>query len=115
LTDAIRQLKEKNKSIILFFDEFPWMTKKKSLLLQTLDHYWNHVWSDNMRIKLIICGSASSWIINKIVNNKGGLHNLITKNIRLEPFNLKNTRDYLNSIGVNLNNNHIIQIYMITE
>jgi AAA+ ATPase superfamily predicted ATPase len=114
LTDAMRQVEEKNKPIFLFFDEFPWMATKKSLLLQTLDHYWNHVWSDDRRIKLIICGSASSWIINKIVNNKGGLHNRVTKNIRLEPFNLKETKDYLTHLNISLNNSHIIHIYMVT-
>lgn len=114
LTEAFQQVQAKNKSIVLFFDEFPWMATKKSLLLQVLDHYWNHVWSDNARIKLIICGSASSWIVNKIVNNKGGLHNRVTKNIRLEPFNLKETEDYLTSLGAHLNHQHIIQIYMVT-
>lgn len=114
ITEAITQIKEKNKPIILFFDEFPWMATKKSKLLQALDHAWNHVWSNDPRIKLIICGSSSSWIIKNIVNNKGGLHNRITKNMRLEPYNLHETKEYLNSIGVKLNNNHITQIYMVT-
>ncbi len=114
LTEAIKQVEDKSKAIVLFFDEFPWMATKKSQLLQALDHYWNHVWSDNARIKLIICGSSSSWIISKIVNNKGGLHNRITKNIRLEPFNLRDTRNYLISQGIKLNNTHIAQIYMVT-
>ena len=114
LTDAIRKIKDKNKPVVLFFDEFPWMATKRSSLLQTLDHYWNHSWSDNQRIKLIICGSSSSWIIDKIVNNKGGLHNRLTKNIRLDPFNLNDTKSYLISRGVNLNHSHIIQLYMVT-
>ena len=63
-----------NKNIILFFDEFPWMATKNSKLIQNLDYYWNQHWSSNKAIKLIICGSSASWIIDKIVNNKGGLH-----------------------------------------
>lgn len=114
LTEGIAQIKEKNKPITLFFDEFPWMATKKSKLLQALDHSWNHIWSNDSRIKLIICGSSSSWIVKNIVNNKGGLHNRITKNMRLEPFNLRQTKEYLESIGVTLNNNHIMQIYMVT-
>lgn len=112
LTEAIQQTTGKTNPIILFFDEFPWMATKRSLLLQALDHYWNHVWSDNPRIKLIICGSTSSWIIDKIINNKGGLHNRVTKVMRLEPFNLRDTKAYLENMGVNLNHKHIIQIYM---
>jgi AAA+ ATPase superfamily predicted ATPase len=113
LTHNIKNIEDKKKPIVLFFDEFPWLATKKSQLLQTLDHYWNHQWSDDTRIKLIICGSSSSWIIDKIVNNKGGLHNRITRNIRLEPFDLKETKIYLASRQIQLTNKHIIQLYMV--
>lgn len=114
LTESMQKIKNKNKPIVLFFDEFPWMATRKSLLLQTLDHYWNHVWSNDKRIKMIICGSSSSWIVNKIVNNRGGLHNRITRNMRLEPFDLKETKAYLASFGVHLSQPQIVQIYMVT-
>jgi hypothetical protein len=52
----------RNKKIILFFDELPWMATRRSRLLQNLDYYWNQYWSDDGRIKLIICGSSTSWI-----------------------------------------------------
>ena len=68
LTRAIEKQLPKRKKIVLFFDEFPWMVTPRSRLLQALDHYW----SQNRRVKLIICGSAASWIINNIVNHKGG-------------------------------------------
>ncbi len=113
LTDAFKSLSKANK-IVLFFDEFPWMATKNSRLLQTLEYYWNQHWSRDKRIKLIICGSSASWIIEKIVNNKGGLYNRITRNIYLEPFNLKDTRLFLSSLGVKLNNEQILQIYMAT-
>lgn len=110
LTQAIRSAK--NKKIVLFLDEFPWMATKNSKLLETLDYYWNQYWSFDDRIKLIICGSAASWIIEKIVHNKGGLHNRITRNIQLEPFNLNETKQFLHSIEVDLNNKQILQLYM---
>ncbi len=84
----------KNKKIVLFLDEFPWMATKRSRLLQNLDYYWNQYWSQDKRIKLIICGSSASWIINKIINNKGGLHNRITRQILLEPLNLYATKQF---------------------
>lgn len=113
LTRAINNV-DRNKKIVLFLDEFPWMATPKSRLLENLDYYWNQYWSRDSRIKLIICGSSASWIINKIVNNKGGLHNRLTKQILLKPFNLLETKSFLNHQGIKLNNNHILQIYMIT-
>lgn len=112
LTEYIR-LAPKNKKIVLFFDEFPWMATKKSRLLQYLEYYWNHDWSKNKNIKLIICGSSSGWILKNIVNNKKGLYNRVTKSIRLEPFNLNETKKYLISRGVKLIDKQIAELYMV--
>jgi len=111
LNDAVKST-NKNEKIILFLDEFPWMATKNSKLLQILDYYWNQYWSNDARIKLIICGSSASYIINKIINNKGGLHNRITRTIHLEPFNLRDTKRFLNYRGVKLNNHQVTQLYM---
>lgn len=111
LTSAIDG-SDKGMKVVLFFDEFPWMATKNSRLLQNLAYYWNQYWSRNKRIKLIICGSSASWIINKIIKNKGGLHNRLTRNIYLSPFNLSNTKKYLNNLGVKLTNKQVLQIYM---
>lgn len=111
LTKAIKAISQEQK-IVLFFDEFPWMAGRKSGLLQALDYFWNRYWVDIPKINLIICGSSSSWIINKIVKNKGGLHNRITKKIVLKPFDLQETEEFLNHRGVKLNKMQILQIYM---
>jgi uncharacterized protein len=111
LTSAFDTVSNKEK-IILFFDEFPWMATQNSNLLQNLDYYWNQHWSNDSRIKLIICGSSASWIIDNIVNNTGGLHNRITKHICLEPLNLPETKNFLEEKGVSLSNKHIIDLYM---
>lgn len=112
LTKAIQSVSN-NKKVVLFLDEFPWMSTKNSKLLQTLDYYWNQHWSQNSNIKLIICGSSASWIIDKIVHNKNGLHNRITRNIHLEPFNLRDTKRFLYSLGVKLNIKQITNLYMV--
>lgn len=114
LMKAIDKSIEKNQKVILFFDEFPWMAKHKSGLLQALEHTWNQYWSNDPRIKLIICGSSASWIINKIINNKGGLHNRITRKIQLTPFNLQETKSFLSMQGITLNHKQITQLYMVT-
>jgi uncharacterized protein len=112
LTKALETGVHKNQKIVLFFDELPWMATKNSRLLSALDYYWNQHWSNNSNIKLIICGSSSSWIIRKIIKNKGGLHNRITERMVLEPFNLRDTQQFLEQSGVKLNREQILLIYM---
>lgn len=114
LSDAIEKNIPKDKKVVLFFDEFPWMATHRSGLLQALEHRWNHAWSNNKRIKLIICGSSASWIINKIINNKGGLHNRITRKIHLMPFNLKDTAEFLADLKINLDYKQVTELYMTT-
>ena len=111
LTDHIEA--SPKKKIVLFFDEFPWMVTKKSGLLQTLEYYWNHHWSRDPRIKLIICGSSSGWILKNIVNNIGGLYNRVTQRIHLEPLNLHQTKGYLARRNIRLSNKQITHFYMV--
>ncbi len=103
-----------DQKIVLFFDELPWMATRNSRLLNILEYYWNQHWSDDERIKLIVCGSSASWIIKKIIKAKGGLHNRITRKIHLEPFNLIDTKRFLQERGIALNHIQLTQLYMVT-
>lgn len=100
------------RQIVLFFDEFPWMAQRKSKLLHALDYYWNRHWSAQKNIKLIICGSAASWIIKNILNHKGGLHNRVTRRVPIAPFTLQETKAYLKNRGISYDNYQILQLYM---
>lgn len=113
LTSSIKKTPN-DKKIVIFMDEFPWMVTRRSGLLEAVDYYWNRFWVHDRRIKLIICGSSASWIINNIINNQGGLHNRITYQINLDVFNLKETKSYLHKSGIKLNDRQITQIYMVT-
>lgn len=112
LFSAIKLI-EKTKKIILFFDELPWMATRKSGVVSALEYFWNRHWSDDKRIKLIVCGSAASWIIKKIVRNRGGLHNRVTRKMRLLPFNLHETYQFLQKLKLNCTENKALKIYMI--
>ncbi len=112
LNEAIKKL-PKNKKITLFFDEFPWMATPRSNLISALELYWNRYWAFDNRIKLIICGSATSWIIEKIINNKGGLHNRVTRTIHLKPFSLYETELYLHENKIRLNRRQILELYAV--
>lgn len=111
LKDAIDLFSSKQK-VVLFLDEIPWMATPKSGLLEALDYYWNRYWSENKKIKLIICGSAASWIIDNVLHNTGGLHNRVTLRLRIDPFTLLETKNYLNYKNVRYNNDQILTVYM---
>lgn len=114
LHEAINKNVSARQKVVIFLDEFPWMAGHRSKLLSVLEYFWNQHWSLDKRIKLIICGSSASWIIKKIINNKGGLHNRITKKIHLTPFKLSECKNYLSSKGIKLQNNKILELYMVT-
>ena len=98
---------------VVFLDEFPWLSTHKSGFLPAFDHWWNSWGNTQNNLLVVICGSAASWMIQNIVNNKGGLHNRITRKIRLLPFNLQETEKYLRVRQVNLDRYQILQLYMI--
>lgn len=111
LKNYAEPLLKKGKCVI-FLDEFPWLSSAKSGFLPAFEYFWNSWGTKQNNLILTICGSAASWMIQKIVNNKGGLHNRITKKIRLLPFTLAETGKYLKHLNVNLNNYQVMQIYM---
>lgn len=96
---------------VLFFDELPWLAMPKSGFLNALSFFWN-TWAVKNKVIVVICGSAASWMIQKVVNDKGGLHNRITKRIDLKPFTLGETEAFFKSKNVSLNRYQILQIYM---
>lgn len=112
LSIGIEKLKPTQK-IIVFFDELPWMVTKRSKLLQEFDHIWNTRWSLLKNIKIILCGSAASWMIDNIVNATSGLHNRLTRKILLKPFDLSTTKKFLESRGYHYTAQQITELYMV--
>ncbi|GEP94683.1 AAA family ATPase [Chitinophaga cymbidii] len=104
--------KLKDQPAVVLFDEFPWIHTAKSGFLTAFGHWWNTWASRQPQLKVVICGSAASWMIENILHNKGGLHNRISRTIRLLPFSLKESEDYLISRGVKLDHYQILQLYM---
>lgn len=98
---------------VLFFDELPWFDNQKSDFIQSLEHFWNS-WADARNdIVLIVCGSAASWMINKLINHRGGLHNRVTERMQIEPFNLKETEQLLRVKNPTIDRYQILQLYMV--
>lgn len=105
-------LEEKDGKKIVFIDEMPWLDKGKSGFVAALEAFWNG-WAANRKdIFLIACGSSTSWMVDKLIYNKGGLHNRITCHIYLRPFTLIETEEYLATRGCHWDRFQIAQCYM---
>lgn len=100
--------------VVLFFDELPWLAARKSGFLQAFDYFWNSWGTKQNQLLVIVCGSATSWVIENIVHSKGGLHNRVTAQIRLLPFTLSETENYLSSRNIHLEKKQIVELYMAT-
>ena len=101
----------KDRKHVVFLDEVPWFSPRKSDFIRGLSFFWNS-WAVNQNIIVVICGSSASWMVQKIVKDKGGLHNRITRRLYLKPFTLAETELFLKSRNINLDRYHILQIYM---
>ena len=105
--------KSRNKRKVVFLDELPWMDTPKSDFMSSLEHFWNGWASGRSDIVLIVCGSATSWMMNKLLNNKRGLHNRITQRIPLRPFTLLECKQFLQSVEISWEEYQITECYMI--
>jgi len=111
LKQHINQLGNEQKKVV-FLDEIAWFETPKSGFLAALDNFWNQYCSKRNDIILVICGSAASWIIDKVINNKGGLHNRVTHHIQLMPFTLLETKQFLAMQNVQLTLKDVTTLYM---
>ena len=96
----------------LFLDELPWLHTRRSGLLDALDYAWNTDLSQIQQVKLVVCGSAASWMIKNIVQAKGGLHNRLTETIQLRPFTLGETRDLLRERNIDYAPAQVIELFL---
>ena len=116
--DAFNQLKaviakSPLEKKIVFLDELSYLDTKGSRFIPALEHFWNGWASARDDVLLIVCGSATSWIINKVIKDKGGLHNRVTGRISLQPFTLKECEDYVASRGIVMTRYQIAEMYMV--
>ena len=111
LEDMLEESEDERK--VVFIDEMPWMDAPRSGFVAAFEHFWNGWATARKDILLIICGSASSWIINKIFKNRGGLHNRVTTRIHLHQFTLAECEQYAKVLDLGITRNDILEGYMV--
>lgn len=112
LQHYLETLRDKRR-IVVFLDELPWMDTPRSKFIRALELFWNEWASNQPNVKLIVCGSATTWMTNKLLGDKGGLHNRVTRPIRLRSFTLKETEEYLIKHGFAKDRIQMLESYMV--
>ena len=116
--DAFDQLRQhimslKKERTVIFMDEFPWLDSPRSGFMKAFDLFWNSWASERQGLKMIVCGSATTWMMSHLIGDRGGMHNRVTCRIRLAPFNLAETEAFLKANGIDWNRYQIAEAYMI--
>ena len=79
-----------DEKVILVIDELPYWAEKDEALLSILQKYMDTVWHDK-NLKIILCGSALSFMENKVLSEKSPLFGRRDSQIKLDAF------DYLDA------------------
>ena len=112
LTQLLQKL-DNGQRMVIFIDELPWLDTRKSGFLPAFEYFWNDYASTKRNIVFILCGSATSWMDEKITKNRGGLFNRQTCRLYLEPFTLKEVEEFLISKDIYWSHYEIAECYMI--
>ena len=113
LTDFLLAMPVSSEKIVVFIDELPWLDRTGAGFVSALAYFWNQHGSRMNNLILMTCGSAASWILRKLLNDKGGLHNRITKRIELKPFTLNETKAFCHFKNLKFTQYQIAQLYMV--
>ncbi|MBR2090107.1 MAG: ATP-binding protein [Fibrobacter sp.] len=114
--DALRDYLSglQKERIVVFLDELPWMDTAKSNFLAAFSYFWNTWGSTQPTLKLFVCGSSTTWMLEKLIGDKGGLYGRVSRAIYLAPFTLHETEKFLNDIkGMGYGHNQVLDTYMI--
>jgi hypothetical protein len=112
--EVLLDSRRKKGKMVVFIDELPWLDTPRAGFLSAFEHFWNGYGSGKHNLLLIVCGSATSWMLNNLINNKGGLYGRSTCEMHIHPFTLKETEAYLNWRGLALDRYDMTQAYMLT-
>lgn len=99
--------------MVIFIDELPWMDTPRSKFIPAFEHFWNGWCNKHDNVMLIVCGSATSWIKDNIINNKGGLYDRVTKEIKINPFTLYECEQFFAYKGIAISRYDIVNVYML--
>lgn len=98
---------------VVFIDEMPWMDTARSGFITAFEAFWNGWGNTRHNLCLVACGSATSWMLDNFIDDKGGLYGRVTGKMKLLPFTLKECEDFYLDRKIRMSRYNIIQSYMI--
>jgi len=113
--DALRYYLQslRKERIVIFFDELPWMDQPKSNFLSAFSYFWNDWACSVSGLKLVACGSATTWMLDKFVGDRGGFYGRNNRAIYLPPFTLNEVEQFLKMRGFVWSRYKIVEAYMV--
>ena len=112
LTQLLQKL-DNGQRMVIFFDELPWMDTPRSRFLPAFESFWNGWCNGHDNVMLVVCGSATSWMLSNLSRSKGGLYGRLTDEIKVSPFTLKECEEYFDRENIELSRYDIVQSYMV--
>ena len=112
MLEQLLDQKDDGKLQVVFIDELPWMDTPKANFMSAFEHFCNDWCLARKNFKLVVCGSATSWILDKLINNKGGLYGRVTTPIYVSPFTLHECREFFKADGIHFDEFDICQAYI---
>lgn len=113
LLEQLLERQDNGTRQVVFIDELPWMDTPRSAFLTALESFWNGWGCSRHNLCFVVCGSATSWMLDNVINNKGGLYGRLTCEMKLSPFTLLECKHFFESRKISMTNYNIIQAYMI--
>lgn len=112
MLEALLEKLDNGERQVVFIDELPWLDTDGARIIMAIDAFWNGWAAGRDNMMLIVCGSAASWMLNNVVKEKGGLFDRLTDDMKISPFSLHDTEEFLLSKGVELSRYDLLQAYM---
>lgn len=107
-------LSKRSRRKVVFIDELPWLAgPQSSELVSELGFFWNQWARKRKDILLIVCGSATSWMIDNVIREYEGLYGRVTETIALKPFTLAECERYWEKRGFHLSRYEVALTYMV--
>ena len=112
LEDLLTEKAKDPGRILVFLDEIQWMDTSKSGFMTGFEAFWNGWACHQRRVMVVVCGSSSSWLLDKLIHNHGGLYGRVTCTMNLQPFNLHECEQFFLMKGISMSRYDVTQAYM---
>jgi len=104
---------EASEKKVIFLDEISWIDSNNDGFMSSLEFFWNSFASSRTDILLVVCSSATTWIIEHLLLNTGGFFNRNTDLMYLSPFTLGECEKYFLERGAAFSRKNVLDTYMV--